>query len=258
MDYQLEERRRRIEELRRKHAKGESLLPAEPDAPPQDLRDPDAPLISTEVKEKAARFAGKAANASRQHVAALAEKAKDAQERLRVTAERLAQRNAENDLGLPKPAGNRIVEPGEPEPTRPMPQWPSRRLWEWPQLALAAGLLWLAVGVGMWLTHDPAPRAQTVPAPIEQVTPELPTQDPGVVADPVVLPQQPQVVEAPARERTGAKETTPTPSRARPSVTPVPRREPAREPVRESAPSDQWTDEANAELDEWERKLREQ
>ena len=255
-DLQEEQRRRHIEELRRKYAKGEKLTQA-PAEVERDSRDPDAPLISPETKEAAAKLGAKAADVSRQQLAALMDKAKDAQEKLRATAERLAQRRAEDDLGLPKPSRPIQLPAAEDEESpqpRAMPQWPSRRLWDAPLLATLAAVTWLAVGAGLWWTKVPSPMAERgePAAPVETID-QAPL---GEAADPI-----------PAQ--TAIEPVSPDPLVSQSAPAPVPARprddQPARAPSRpipprasETSVDEQWTDEANAELDEWERVLREE
>ena len=236
-------RQRRIEELRRRRQQGGGDSPATDRPSDERDDDPDAPLISEGTKQALKGAAAAAQDLTKAGLAEMIEKTKRARDQLQEASKTLAAARPAKPLH-PAP---KLLPSIEPKPVRV--EWPTVRLFGQVELGVIALIAWGLVGAGLVWTHEPAlapPGAQVVAdGPLDLADgPSETDPDPGAAAPTVqsiaATPAPPAASPSPTREQPASA----APATQKPKPSPAPEVD------------DAWTDDANVDMDEWERVLR--
>lgn len=252
MNHEELERRRQLDELLRQHEQrvsGQAPTPA-PEAKPTD--DEDDALISESTKQALKGAASKAKDLSKAGLAEMIEKTKLARDQLKEASKILA---APRPV-VPLPPAPELLPPFEPKPVKMV--WPTMRLFGAGELSVIAASAWALVGIGLFVTHAPSPSVPeptpVIEVPVESaVVPSVAQSVATEIEEVALAPAVPAAPVAPPRVAE-APVVTPEPANKIPASAPPARTKPQPKPAPEV--DDQWTEDANEELDQWERVLR--
>jgi hypothetical protein len=237
-------RKRRLDEILRQH---QQRLAEQANASGSDgkaVEDPEVTLVSDGTKLADAAKAP-ATNPAKVGLIEMMEKTKLARDRLREASKVLATPRPVK----PVPPAPELLPPSEPTPVKM--EWPTMRLFGPVELGVVAALAWGFVVVGLLWTHTPTPAAPD-PAPAADVSAvQSPAIEPEVEANRGLAPA---IKEATVSPPTVASVPVTTTEPANASSAPAPQA--MQKPKSAPEVDDQWTEDANEELDEWERVLR--